>query len=77
MLCRADGMPQSALVLGSGEDELNNDHVEVDHHRLRQVELLQLLQEVYLLFRSWVMKVPRKQKDSAVSTGESLQTTLS
>ncbi len=70
---------------GGGEDELSDGSVEVHHHWLWQFELLHLTQEVHHLFslflvrelmfsshlRSWVMMVPRKQKDSTVSTGES------
>jgi len=59
LLSRANGMLQSALVLGSGssvsdgdgggENGLNDDGVEVDYHCLWQVELLWLLQGVHPL----------------------------
>ena len=84
-LSRVNDMLQS-LVSGSStpdgdggdEDRVINGGVEVHHHWLWQVVLLQLPQEVHpLLFLLGegadvkVTVVPRKWKDSSVSAGES------
>ena len=77
LLCRADDSLQPALILGcgcgvldgdgGGEDGLHDGGVEVHHHRLWQVEFLQLPQLYFfdegaehLHLRSWAMMVPRK-----------------
>jgi len=81
----------AALVLGSGcsvpdgdggaEDRLNGGSGEVHHPCLWQVGLLQLPQDLHLLFSvlwereremmcsSWVMVEPRKREDSSVDGG--------
>ncbi len=64
---------------GGGEDGLNDGGVEVHHHCLWQVELLQLPQEVHPLLGFFgegadvqlVDDGPRKWKESTVSIGES------
>ncbi len=72
---------------GEGEDGLSDGDIEVHHHCLRQVEIIQLLQEVHPLLGFFgqgadvqlqlegVMMVPRKWRDSGdtVSTAESLR----